>query len=664
MKRLSLFVISISLIASSILLGQQLPTVVDNSQWFPPARQQFMNNCTSFSMVYYLKSYIWNRALNRNPNLEENQFSPLFVWNQIVDPIYHFAGWDELSSYFLTSQGAATISDFNYLGSDPDVMPPLEVRRSALNYRSGDNQAKFCINYSLDENNGVTMLDSLTIASRIEMLKDSLNQGKCFTVNFTLFNYFNNLYGQDTAVYSYIGEPWNNQNGGHAVAVTGYDENIGLMGSFKCINSFGPSFGNQGYFYLDFNWFFSGYSGNQQAAKFLLNEKFNYIPEAVVQLDLNNFISGMERERLDYPFVDTLFQRNSPPYVVDILTSDWLLLMSHYNLLKLTKVNGSSPVNSSNYNYLYFNRHNDDGNYSVLFDISDYISADDFSSVEFLLYDPISGIFMGDNNEVLYQYSRNAICSVDGGELKLKNGKKITFRVKSLPDTSVVAQNYSSMNLSRHVPSGGFIPVKISTCVAKRWLITFNIADTVVNNPPVIVNKPDTLVTHPDSLVTFQVEAMDPDGDSLRFSVAGQGASIDSITGLFKYIGSQLGSYDIKIMVTDGQDLAVDSFIVRVDNLTGVEDDFNIPAEYALAQNYPNPFNPSTTINFSLPRSSQVLLRVYNVLGQEVATLVNEELSVGNHSVSFDATGLATGLYIYKIQAGKFSAVKKMLFVK
>jgi len=664
MRRSILFIVSISLIVSSILLGQQLPTVVDNSQWFPPARQQFMNNCTSFSMVYYLKSYIWNRALSRDPNLEENQFSPLFVWNQIVDPTYHFAGWDELSSYFLTSQGATTISDFNYLGSDPDVLPSLEVRKSAFQYRSSGDQVKFCINYSLDENNGVIMLDSLTIANRIEMLKDSLNQGKCFTVNFYLFDYFNNLYGQDTAVYSYIGEPWSNTNGGHAVAVTGYDENIGLMGSFKCINSFGPAFGNQGYFYLDFNWFFSGYGGNQQAAKFLLNEKFNYIPEAVIQIDLNNFISGAERENLDYPFVDTVFQRNSPPYVVDVLSTDWLLVMSHYNLLRLSKVNGSRPTNSYNYNYLYFNRHNDDGNYSVLLDMSDDVSADNFLSAEFLLYDPISGVFVGDDNEILYQYTRDAICNVSNGELELRNGKKITFRIKSLPDTTIVVQNYSSTNLSRHVSGGGFIPVKSSACVSRRWLITFNIADTVVNNPPIFVNKPDTLLTHPDSLLTFQVEAVDPEGDSLKFSVSGEGASIDSVTGLFTYLSSRLGSYDVKIMVTDSRNLSVDSFIVKVDKPTGVEDNFDIPTEYTLSQNYPNPFNPSTTINFSLPKSSQVLLKVYNVLGQEVATLVNQELFAGNHSVSFDASGLSSGLYIYTIEAEKFHDVKKMLLVK
>lgn len=670
MRRSILFIVSISLVVSSILLGQQLPTVADNSQWFPPARQQFMGNCTSFSMVYYLKSYIWNRALDRDPNLEENQFSPLFVWNQIVDPTYHVAGSNEINSDFLLSQGAATMADFDYLGDNPNIMPSLEARKSALQYRSKLTLTNFWINYSMDDNNAITMFDSITIASKISMLKDSLSQGKCFTVNFPLFSYFNDFFNttQDTCVYSYIGEPWDNFNGWHSVAVTGYDENVGIMGSFKCINSFGPAFGNQGYFYLDINWFFVQYGGNQQAACFLIEEKLNHQPEVVMQLDLNGFISGVDRSLLvpGYPLVDTVFQQDSQPDKVDILLENRISFVSNSNILRLTKVNGLTPSDlNGNHNYLYLNRHNDDGNYVVLSDLSDYVSADDFSSVELTAYDQISGIFLDSNGGILYQYSREANGVIASGEIKLANNKITTVQVKALPDTSVTVENYGSMNLVYFVPSStNYISVQSSTCTFKRWLVTFNIADTVVNNPPVIVNKPDTLITHPDSVLIFQVEAVDPEGDSLKFSVVGQGASIDSTTGLFKYCCGQLGSHDVKIIVTDGHNVAIDSFIVRVDEPTGVEDDFNIPTEYTLSQNYPNPFNPSTTINFSLPSSSQVLLKVYNVLGQEVATLVNEELSIGNHSVSFDASGLATGLYIYTIKAGKFAAVKKMLFVK
>ncbi|MDP3149110.1 MAG: phospholipase D-like domain-containing protein [Ignavibacteria bacterium] len=98
--------------------------------------------------------------------------------------------------------------------------------------------------------------------------------------------------------------------------------------------------------------------------------------------------------------------------------------------------------------------------------------------------------------------------------------------------------------------------------------------------------------------------------------------------------------------------------------ITDIENDNNIPTEYALAQNYPNPFNPSTTIQYSLKESGKVDLDVYNMLGQKVLTLVNEFQNTGNHQVKFDASRLASGVYIYRIKANNFSASKKLLLLK
>ncbi len=88
------------------------------------------------------------------------------------------------------------------------------------------------------------------------------------------------------------------------------------------------------------------------------------------------------------------------------------------------------------------------------------------------------------------------------------------------------------------------------------------------------------------------------------------------------------------------------------------------PGRFALDQNYPNPFNPTTTINFTLAQSSQVTLKVYNLLGQEVATLVNGRLGSGPHSVQFNASGLSSGMYLYRIEAGSFVQNKKMMLIK
>ncbi len=88
------------------------------------------------------------------------------------------------------------------------------------------------------------------------------------------------------------------------------------------------------------------------------------------------------------------------------------------------------------------------------------------------------------------------------------------------------------------------------------------------------------------------------------------------------------------------------------------------PVRYTLSQNYPNPFNPSTTIEFTLPKSEFVTLKVYSILGEDITTLVNNKLQAGNHTYEFDGNNLASGVYIYRIEAGKYQQVKKMVLLK
>jgi len=90
----------------------------------------------------------------------------------------------------------------------------------------------------------------------------------------------------------------------------------------------------------------------------------------------------------------------------------------------------------------------------------------------------------------------------------------------------------------------------------------------------------------------------------------------------------------------------------------------NIPDTYALSQNYPNPFNPTTTINFDVPVREHVTLKVYNILGQEVETLVDEEMSAGYKHIDWDGAKYSSGVYFYKLNAGDFVETKKMSLVK
>lgn len=95
-----------------------------------------------------------------------------------------------------------------------------------------------------------------------------------------------------------------------------------------------------------------------------------------------------------------------------------------------------------------------------------------------------------------------------------------------------------------------------------------------------------------------------------------------------------------------------------------VEVDARIPAKFGLSQNYPNPFNPSTTINYDVAKETNVSLKVYDAIGNEVATLVNETKAPGTYDVIFDASNLSNGVYFYKIQAGNFTSTKKLILMK
>jgi len=94
------------------------------------------------------------------------------------------------------------------------------------------------------------------------------------------------------------------------------------------------------------------------------------------------------------------------------------------------------------------------------------------------------------------------------------------------------------------------------------------------------------------------------------------------------------------------------------------KDTYEIPSGFALYQNFPNPFNPKTTICFLLPQRAQVTLKVFDFIGREITTLVNQELNPGDHSVIFNAQNLASGVYFFRLQAGSFIEQRKMVLVK
>jgi len=139
--------------------------------------------------------------------------------------------------------------------------------------------------------------------------------------------------------------------------------------------------------------------------------------------------------------------------------------------------------------------------------------------------------------------------------------------------------------------------------------------------------------------------------------VEGHGTTTEGNSYSFADKNLETGSYLYKLIQIDFDGTRNESEIVNADVSSQ-------PKEYSLLQNYPNPFNPSTTIEFSIPESGNVKLVVYNSLGEEVSTLINNYEAAGSYKINFDAAGLPSGLYFYKLSAGNFSEVKKMIFLK
>jgi hypothetical protein len=129
----------------------------------------------------------------------------------------------------------------------------------------------------------------------------------------------------------------------------------------------------------------------------------------------------------------------------------------------------------------------------------------------------------------------------------------------------------------------------------------------------------------------------------------------NSYTYTDKNISSGLYKYELKQVDFDGTVNNVASTEVSVNNA---------PSEFALFDNYPNPFNPSTTISFQMPVSGKVVVKVFDVTGKEVKTLVNQNMEAGIHQVNFDASGLSSGVYYYSLQSGSFFQTKKLMLLK
>jgi hypothetical protein len=152
-------------------------------------------------------------------------------------------------------------------------------------------------------------------------------------------------------------------------------------------------------------------------------------------------------------------------------------------------------------------------------------------------------------------------------------------------------------------------------------------------------------------------------GDFNFDEVVGPGLQDTAATYVYFYTGTQPGFSRVRVTISYLTQSVSHYFSAGVQPF-GIKQISSVVRDFELAQNYPNPFNPTTRISFAIPRKDFVYLRIYDILGREVKTLISEELEPGEYEYEFDSEGLSSGFYYYSLRAGEYVAVKKMVLVK
>ena len=269
-------------------------------------------------------------------------------------------------------------------------------------------------------------------------------------------------------------------------------------------------------------------------------------------------------------------------------------------------------------------------------------------------------------NDTMVTFGRGGIASINDIEFVFEIGDVFVgdsiIKFIGIPDTIV----YTNTNeINQHTRTNNFT-------LSPETNFNFSNIYYVVQK-----SDPDTALTNTDA-VNFRAELV----NAITNQVVG---TFDNITynknNLDKYAsidyevdcsGITSGDYYLRLVTSVNSDANYALANIISDNTTLAKKNFNkvnftgseIPITYELSNNFPNPFNPSTTIRYQIPQDGIVTLKIYDILGSEVATLVNEEKVAGKYEVNFNATSLASGVYIYKIQAGGFISSKKMMLLK
>ncbi len=337
-----------------------------------------------------------------------------------------------------------------------------------------------------------------------------------------------------------------------------------------------------------------------------------------------------------------IYKDNDNYYVVETgpLEADIHVYDNDLNFIRLLSVSGRVKriISRDNYLYIASSRYGGGIITNVSSDISKYdVSGNLISSVH--LPDRYSNFIAFDNGGDLYsarvEFTGSVAPAMCWEIMKLDTDLNVVWTRKWLGD-------YEPLPTSLSLWARDLVALPTGGCVVVG-------SATKLNQNPVDPNKDDPMAI-----------AFDGQGDilwKLRIDEP------DKKGGAFFNVKWDNQNYLLLLGINE--DTCKNIWKYRIDGVTSVErENSSLPTDFSLSQNYPNPFNPSTTIEFSVVKEGGVSLRVYDILGREVATLVNEELAVGNYSTKFDADKLTSGIYVYVLKTGNFVSSKKMILLK